>query len=184
MATAAALTGCLIPERFDASIQFKPDGSYNYKYNGSAVHFLAAAAIKEKGSLLAKDEASLQRDAEKANKEPGVKKMAYLGQGRFDVQIDQDVKPGQQVSALKVFTVARDKEGAYVISVLPINDKDRDQLRSFGIKINGKAEVILPSNAKVLSHNATSAPGLLSKAYAWKIDTVDDRPTLRFMLTQ
>ena len=69
---ALSLTACLVPEKFEASISFKPDGAYTYKYDGTAVHFLAAAAIKEKGRLPEKDEAGLKREAENAAKTPGV----------------------------------------------------------------------------------------------------------------
>lgn len=181
---ALGLTACLVPEKFEASIRFKPDGGYTYEYDGTAVHFLAAAAIKEKGRLPEKDEAGLKREAEKAAKAPGVKKMAYKGEGRFDVRIEQDLKPGQQVSTLKMFTITRDKDGAFVVASPAMKDKDRDQLRSLGIKVAGTAEVFLPGNAKVLTHNATGTPGLFSKSYSWKIGAVDDQPSIRFMLPQ
>lgn len=182
-ATAAlSLTACLIPEKFEASARFKPDGSYTYKYDGTAVYFLAAAAIKEKGSLPEKDEAGLRREAKKT-KAPGVKKMAYAGNGRYDVQIEQDLKPGQQVDTVKIFTVVRDKDGVYSVSSAALKDKEHEQLRALGIKVKGKAEVMLPSNAKVLSHNAGSAPGFFSKSYTWNIGNLDDQPSIKFTLS-
>jgi hypothetical protein len=183
-AAALSLSACLLPEKFEASVRFKPDGGYIYKYNGTAVHFLAAAAIKEKGSLPAKDEDGLKREAEKASKAPGVQKMTYTGNGRYDVRIEEDVKPGRQVSTLKIFNITRDRDGTFALAVPPMKDKDRDQLRSLGIKVDGKAEVFLPGNAKVLEHNASGTPGLLSKAYSWKIGAVDDKPMIRFTLAQ
>lgn len=183
-AVALGLTGCLLPEKFKASVIFKPDGGYTYKYEGTAVHFLAVAAIKDKGSLPVKDEDGLKREAEKASKASGVRKMIYTGNGRFDVEIDEDVKAGRQVRTLKIFNITRDKDGVFLLAVPPMKENDRDQLRSFGIKVNGKAEVFLPANAKVLEHNATGTPGLLSKSYSWKIGAVDDRPMIRFTLSQ
>jgi hypothetical protein len=183
-AAALSLSACLLPEKFEASVRFKPDGGYIYKYNVTAVHFLAAAAIKEKGSLPAKDEDGLKREAEKASKAPGVQKMTYTGNGRYDVRIEEDVKPGRQVSTLKIFNITRDRDGTFALAVPPMKDKDRDQLRSLGIKVDGKAEVFLPGNAKVLEHNASGTPGLLSKAYSWKIGAVDDKPMIRFTLAQ
>ncbi|RYE73326.1 MAG: hypothetical protein EOO81_00885 [Oxalobacteraceae bacterium] len=183
-ASALCLTACLVPEKFEASVRFKADGAYVYKYEGSAVHFMAAAAIKQKGSLPAKDEEGLKREAEKAAKALGVQKMNYVGDGRYDIRIEEDVKSGQQVSTLKIFTITRDKEGAYLFAVPPMKDKDRDQLRSLGIKVDGTAEVFLPSNAKVLENNASGTPGLFAKSYSWKIGGVDDRPMIRFVLAQ
>ena len=184
LALTLGLSGCLVPEKFDASVNVKPDGSYTYKYDGSAVHYAAAAAIKEKGKLPEKDEAGLKREAEKAAAAPGVKKMAYRGDGRYDVSIDQELKAGEKVRTLSIFNYSRDKDGAYVIAAQKMNDKDRQNLKSLGIKVDGKFEVLLPSNAKVLSNNASSTPGLLSKAYTWKIGGVDDQPSIRFTLGQ
>ena len=179
---ALGLTACLVPEKFEASIRFNPDGGYTYEYDGTAVHFLAAAAIKEKGRLPDKDEVGLKHEAEKAAKVPGVKKMEYKGDGRFEVQIKQDLKPGQQVNTLKIFTVSRGKDGAFVVAAPTMNGQERDQLRTLGIKIAGTAEVFLPSNAKVLTHNASGTPGIFSKAYSWKIGAVDAQPTIKFLL--
>ena len=181
-AVVLSLTGCLLPEKFEASVNVKPDGGYTYKYEGTAVHLLAAAAIQDKGSLHAKDEDELKRVAEKAAKAPGFRKMTYTGNGRFDVQIDEDVKAGRQTSTLKIFNITRDKDGVFVLAAPPTKEKDRDQLRAFGIKVNGKAEVFLPGNAKVLEHNANGTPGLLSKSYSWKIGAVVDQPMIRFTL--
>ena len=97
LALTLGLSGCLVPEKFDASVNVKPDGSYTYKYDGSAVHYAAAAAIKEKGKLPEKDEVGLKREAEKAAAAPGVKKIAYRGDGRYDVSIDQELKAGEKV---------------------------------------------------------------------------------------
>lgn len=181
-AAAFSLAGCLVPEKFDASIRIKSDSAYVYKYAGSAVHYLAAAAIKQKGSLPEKDEDGLKREADKMSKTPGVQKMSYVGEGRYDIRIEENVASGQQVKSLKIFSITRDKEGAYVLAGPPMKEKDRDQLRALGIKVNGKAEVYLPDNAKVLEQNASGTPGMFSKSYSWKISGVDDRPMIKFML--
>ncbi|GBU15549.1 hypothetical protein AwPolaro_09270 [Polaromonas sp.] len=180
--TVLSLTACLVPEKFETSINFKPDGSYTYKYDGTAVNFLAAAAIQKNGSLPEKDEADLKRETEKEATAPGVKKMTYTGEGRFNVVIEQDLKPGQQGTTLKIFTVTQGKDGVFVVAVPTIKEKDRDQLRALGIKVDGKAAVFLPSNAKVLTHNASGTPGLFSKSYSWRIGALDDQPSIKFTL--
>ncbi len=177
-----SLTGCLVPEKFSASVKVKPDGSYTYKYDGTAVHVMAAAAIQKQGSLSAKDEAGLKQEAQKAANSPGVQKIRYAGGGRYEISIDQELKPGQQASALKVFSVVNGKDGVYTIAPPNMKPKDRDQLKALNIKVNGKAEVFLPENAKVINHNASSTPGLFSKAYTWKIGSMDEQPSIRFTL--
>jgi len=180
--TTLGLSACLVPEKFETAVRFRPDGSYTYQYDGTAVHYLAAAALKETGRLDPKDEDGLRMDAEKGAKAPGVQKMRYTGQGRYEIRIEEEVKAGKPVKSLPIFQLTRDKQGAFLLTVPPLKEKDRQDLRSYGIRIDGKVEVYLPANAKVLEHNASSTPGLLSKSYGWKIGAVDDRPTIRFTL--
>ncbi len=180
---AVFLGGCLVPEKFNASITVKPDGGYTYRYDGTAVHYMAAAAIRKQGSLSSKDDAGLAREAEKAAGNPGVKKIRYTGNGRYDLTIDQDLKAGQQPQTLKIFTFTQDREGIYTIGAAALKPKERDELRSLDIRTNGRFEVVLPANAKVLSQNASSVPGLLSKSYGWKIGSAEEQPSIRFTLT-
>ena len=178
----ATMTGCLAPEKFTASLNVAPDGSSEYRYEGTAVHILAAAAIQKQGSLSAKDEAGLQADAAKSAKAPGVKDMRYLGSGRYQLVIDESLRKGQQATALKLFTMTQAKDGTYTISGPIMKAQDVAQLQTLAIKVDGKAEVTLPPNAKVLSQNATSTPGVFSKTYVWKIGSPADKPQITFTL--
>lgn len=182
LGTALALSACLVPEQFQASATFKPDGSYTYKYDGTAFHALAAMAIKDQGSLSAKDEASLQRDAEKSSKADGVKKLRYMGAGKYEISIERDMKPGQAASIVNVIVVRKAKDGVLSLSSPDLKQKDKDEFKRMGIKIAGMVEVTLPANATVLSHNATKTPGIFSKAYQWKVGALDEKPALTFRL--
>ena len=182
LALAASLAGCLIPEKFSAAVDMKSDGSYTYKYDGTAMHMLAAMAIKKQGALSAKDEAGLKQEADKAAKMPGVRKLDYLGSGRYQVSVDRELKPGQQPDLLKIVSVSKDAAGVFTIAASPLKQKDKDGLKELGIKIGGTLEVRLPANAKVISQNADGTPGLISKAYSWKIGSVDARPEIKFQL--
>ena len=182
LALAASLAGCLVPEKFSAAVEMKPDGSYTYKYDGTATHALAAMAIKKQGALTAKDEAGLKQEADKAAKAPGVRKLDYLGSGRYQVSVDRELKPGQQPDLMKIVSVTKDTAGVFTIAGSPLKQKDKDGLKELGIKIDGTLEVRLPANAKVVSQNADGTPGLISKAYSWKIGSVDARPEIKFQL--
>jgi hypothetical protein len=178
------LSGCLIPEKFTASIAVKPDGAYAYRYEGTAVHFLAAVSIKEKGSLAEREEIGLRQEADKAAKTPGIKKIVYVGNGRYNVAIDQELKVGQQASVLPLFGMTQDNDGVYVISSPAMKAKDVEQLKALNIKVIGEAKVTLPSNAKVIKHNADSTPGFFGNAYSWKIGSIEDQPAIRFTLSR
>lgn len=179
---ALALAGCLVPEKFVASISMKSDGSYTYKYDGSAVHALAAAEIKQSGALSSKDDVAFKKEAEKTSKAKGVRKFSYLGAGRFDLSVERDMQIGQMMDVIKVVSVTKDKSGVITIAPDNLTPKDEKELAGLGIKVDGTVEVRLPSNAQVISQNATATPGLFSKAYSWKIGALDQRPSIKFKL--
>jgi hypothetical protein len=176
----ATLTGCLVPEKFVASVTLKPDASYIYKYDGTAAFAMALLAIRDKGSLPAKDEAGLRADAEKSKKNPLFKKFDYVGQGRYELVLDEQVAEGNQPTQMKFFSVIKDKDSVYSITQLPIKPNDAAQLKTLGVNVNGKFDVVLPSDFVVLSHNAKSAPGVFSKAYSWDIKAVETPVTIKF----
>lgn len=179
----AGLLGCLVPEKFEAAIDVRPDGSYSYKYAGTAIHALAAAQLAKTGKLTDKDEAQLKSDADKATRQGhGFRKLDYLGRGKYNVQVEEERKLGQQIESLKILSVTKEKDGAIVIAGQVLKPKDQSELATLGVKIDGSLAVRLPANAKVLETNATGTPGLLSKAYSWKIGSVDQRPSIKFVL--
>ena len=179
---AVAISGCLVPEKFVASVWMKPDGAYTYKFDGTASHVLAAMAIKKQGSLSTKEEAALKQDADKTAKTNGVRRFNYLGNGHYDISIERELKPGQNSDVMNVVNVRKDKDGVITVATSELRQKDKDDLKSLGISVDGTVEVRLPSNAKVLSHNATGTPGWFRKTYTWKVRAVDERPSIKFQL--
>jgi hypothetical protein len=177
-----SLTACLIPEKFTASFTVKPDGNYVYKYDGTATHLMAASAIKQKGSLSANEETAFKAEAEKASKSDGVRKASYLGGGRYELSLEKDLKIGQIFELMRIASVTKDKAGVFTIESAELKPKDKQGLSELGIKISGTMNVRLPSNAQVISHNADSTPGLISKDYSWKIGGVDQKPVIKFKL--
>jgi hypothetical protein len=178
---AASLSGCLVPEKFSASLDFRPDGSYNYKYEGTAVHALAAAALKQGHQLKKSDEEGLAREAEKGSKIPGVK-VDYLGSGKFKLVTDQHMQLGRSGAVMCIVSATKDPSGVITVSPPTLKADDRKKLAEMGIRVDGKVEIRLPSNAKVVSHNAQDTPGLFNKAYRWKIGSMEDQPSIKFKL--
>lgn len=181
---ALALTACLVPERFTAKVNIQPEGSYSYSYNGTAIHAMAAMQVKKGGGLSAKDEASLKAEAEKLSKASEVKRAAYTGEGRYELQIEGKKNAGEKLHLLDILAVSQDKDGVITIASAEVKQKAAKDLIELGIKINGTLEVSLPKNAEVISHNATSTPQFFGMfgAYSWKIGTIDQRPVMRVRL--
>ena len=177
-----SLTGCLVPEKFVAKVEIQSDGGYSYRYTGTAVHALAAAQIKKTGSLSEKDDAGLKAEADKMAKGQDVRRAAYLGKGRYDLDIQGAKTSGQPVKVLQVLSVSTDKDGLITISSPELKGKEKTQLEELAIVVDGTLEVRLPKNAEVVSSNATSTPTLGMGGYTWKIGKVDQRPVMKVRL--
>ena len=184
--SALILAGCLVPEHFTAAVDIHSDGSYAYRYNGTAIHVFAAMQLKQTGKLSAKDEAGLKAEADKAAKQPDVKKIAYTGNGHYDLQIEGQKKAGQPLKLMDFFSVTTDKDGVMTIASPEIKAKDKQELERLGVKIDGTLEVKLPKNAEIISQNATSVPtffGMFS-TYSWKIGKIDQQLMMKIRLKQ
>lgn len=181
-----ALTGCLVPEKFNASASFKPDGSYRYQFDGTVVNALVLMAKRE-GKYTDQDKAKMQAEIEREAQRPGVKKLKALDDTRYELVFDGELKPGKgrNGNAYEVFHVSdKDWKTRRVLSVSgpQMRPKDQQMMDELGIAPKGKISIVLPDGAKVLSHNATGTPGLLGKAYTWSVGGIKDRPSIEFQL--
>ncbi len=121
-------------------------------------------------------------EAGKNAQKPGVKKFKYLGEGRYELVLEEDLKQGPQSKILEVFTVTRDKAGVYTIAPPALTPKARKELKDVGIQMSGTAQMYLPKNVKVIDTNASDTPGFFNKAYDWKIGASQETPSIRFTL--
>lgn len=182
--SAVLLTGCLIPESFKAKADFASNGDYTFSYDGTAVHAMAAAEEKKTGSLRAQDEEGLKSEATKMKKDPMVQSAEYLGHGRYQLKLLAKKKAGENLKMMDIFSVTHAKDGVITISSPKLSAKDVQELTKLGIKIDGTLEVVLPKNATIISHNATSEPKFfgLFGTYAWKIGSLEQRPEMKIKL--
>ena len=184
LACVALLSGCLIPEHFVAKIEVQPDASYTFHYAGTAVHGLAAAEIKKNGSLSEKSQNGYKLEADKMTKNQEIRRAAYKGNGRYELEIESKKKPGEALRMFDIFTVNTGKDGVMTIASNEVTENSKQALEKLGIIIDGTLEVRLPRNAEIISSNATSTPTFfgLFGAYSWKIGRLDQRPMLKIKL--
>ncbi|MES2349203.1 MAG: hypothetical protein V4641_16700 [Pseudomonadota bacterium] len=183
-AVSMLLTGCLIPERFNAKAEFQPDGSYSFTYAGTAVHAMAAMQLAKAGKLTATDDESLEREVAALKRNPDVRRATYKGNGRYELALESKRKSGQALDVLSIFTVRTGKDGVITIASGELDEKGKKQLAQLGIKLDGTLDITVPKNAEVLSHNATSAPSLfgLVGTYSWKIGSIEQRPLMKIRM--
>ena len=187
LACCTALTGCLVPEKFTASADFKPDGSYRYQFDGTVVNALAAMEIQKNGKLNDAEKAKIKKALDKEASQPGMQKLQAMSDTRYALKYDGELKPSDKRSGSPYFVFhvsTREWKERRVLTVSgpQIKPKDQKELESLGIKPNGKIAVTLPADAKVLQHNANGTPGMLSKAYTWNVGSLGDKPSIQFQL--
>jgi len=172
-----------VPEKYESTITVRPDGSYNYKFDGTVADLASLIAIKYNGQLTQKDEDALAKRAQSTKKGQAIRSLRYVGNGRFEAVVDAD-SSASEVHAIPggLMAVRRSKDGTFTISAPVMKPKDVEELKSMGVKPNGVIRVLLPADANVESHNASGTPGLLSKAYTWRVTSLEDMPRITFKL--
>jgi len=176
-----ALVGCFIPEQFDAKVVVNKDGSYTFSYDGTLT-FAPALAAAKKGELKTKDEEFFKQEVAKIAREPGFKKVDYVGNGRYKVLVEKNGKPGEPHYFLskesKIFAIIQQQDGTILVSAIRPDKKAIQGLNSIGAKIDGILTVSVASGAKVIKHNAQSQPSLfgLLGGYKWQIKSPDENP--------
>lgn len=185
-ATACALlSGCLVPEKFDASISFNKDGTYVYRYSGTAANGNALRDMKMKGKLDAQAEEEVKAFAQelaKDNKE--VKEIEYQGNARYRLETEETLRVGQKSSLIPLVKVLHGKGGTIVVASPRFREKDKAMLQDAGVKVEGTLKVTLPSGAKVVDQNADETPGWFSRTYEWKIGKIDKAPRIEFRMPE
>lgn len=185
IALSTILTGCFLPERFDASVNVSSDGSYTFHYAGITAFVPVLMDIARTGTAPSSN-ANLQMSAEaaKMSKAPDVRKSNYIGNGRFDLEIAGDRKPGQLASVLDAIRISTGKDGVLSISSVGLKPSEKAELQKLGLSMNGKFVVTLPKGAEVLASNATSGPNVINQSvsYTWLIGSVETRPTMQVRL--
>ena len=181
------MTACWIPEKFNAKINVKKDGSYTFVYDGIITHALAAAAHKD-GSFSKKDEKEFEEEMTKEfQKDTDIKTAKYIGGGSYKILYKNSGTvdtPFYFFSDLdKIFSISRDKNGTVEITGTKLTEKDIKKLEEIKVTFDGELEV--ETNAQVIEQNASSKPILfgLIGCYKWRIKSIrDPRPYMRIRL--
>lgn len=153
-ATAALLVGCLIPGLYRQG-RCAPDASFSYLFEGTAVDAMGMMKLKTRPAER-KDQQGLAAEAQQMSSEPDVKKAVYNGNARFTLEIAGQRIAGESLRLLDMFSVQTDKDGVMTIAAKPLKEKEKSDFSQLGINVNGKLKVRLPSNAEVISQNASA----------------------------
>lgn len=177
------LSGCLVPEKFAASVEFKDDLSYSYSYEGTTAFVPALMEMAQKKGISAQSEAKMRADAQKYKADhPDIKTLDYDGNGRFKTNIEGRKPPGATTQLLDTLVIGKDKQGNQAV-IAKMQAKDVAPFKDLGMNIDGKLVVKLPSKAKILQTNGTTTKGLFGlgpTSVEWVVQKAEQRPQLFF----
>lgn len=182
--SALLLAGCYAPENFNAQLDFDDDGSYTFHYKGNLAYVPLIVDMQKKNMSTDKEKQVAQDHLAKIKKDGNVKSAEYIGKGRYKLEIEEKLKPGEKLNFMGFFSVVHAKDGSIKVSTSEVKQKDKGSLESLGLNVNGTLSVSVPKNAKVLSSNADSTPTLGIGDYKWNIKSLSDNANMVLAITK
>lgn len=179
--SAVLLSGCFLPEKFSATVKVNDDGSYSYKYSGTAAFFPALlSSNKKKGGLSPQEEKSFDEQVLRYAATHKFKKTKALGNGHYEIEIDDSRSAGQSAGILDTVNIVSSGE-TLSISAIAVSERDKSELAKLDFKINGRLEVTIPDKAEILKTNGTPVSKFFGsgKTYRWDIGSIENRPYLQ-----
>ncbi len=174
------LSGCYIPIRFDAEIELHRTGAFDMKFDGYLAKVELYKALKEKKISPAEERKQIEYIKSDFARDPSVKKYKYFKQGHFKVNWHRngDLIRSKSVSFFNstseyIIGIRFNKKNRRItMTTKSVKKSARKQLRDIGLDWSGKIRVF--TDAKVLSHNATSVKknkrlGGRFMTYSWDI---------------
>ena len=174
VALAALLAGCYMPTDFQADLRIKPDGNYNFRYQGQLIHVPLLEKLQserlsqeEESRRVTAIERDLARDA-------GFKEIAYVDRGTFRVRYERVGNILQQRTYYfvrqnaRILAIERHKDGTIRIYGDKPNTQNGEQLEDRGIVMRGRFRV--QTEGQVTRHNADSVRDGPAAIYIWQVD--------------
>ena len=192
LAFALFAAGCYLPVRFDAEIEVHRTGHYGIQFDGYIVELpLYESLFKQKvgGSEEEKKVETVKTDFKR---DRGTKDIQYHRRGIFRVkwQDQGDLLKAKMVTFIRrnaaMLTVSyADTTGLVSIYGASLTTENVERIAALGLGSEG--EIRLHTDAKVVTHNATSVAdnpkkGPNFKTYTWKIAGFEIPPKMTIAL--
>ena len=171
---AAALSGCYMPADFQSDLRIKPDGNYNFRYQGRLIH--VPLLEKLQSGPLSREEltervAAIERDLAR---DAGFKEIAYIDDGAFRVRYERVGNIRRQKSYnfvrqnARILSIEMLRDGTIRIFGDKPNTQIGKRLEDRGVVMRGRFRV--QTEGQVTRHNADSVRGGPAAIYVWQVD--------------
>jgi hypothetical protein len=183
------LAGCLAPEKFKAEIT-----TSGYEYRMRIESTLAdprAVMAAAEGRLSEQDDEAARRLAAKDAHLPGFERLAYVGEGRFELVVNLAGSleaagaavgfPNTRAGAggQNYITIHRLEDGTILISSPETTAQNLAQLEQLPFRPSGTVRIVPDPADRVVEHNADRAASFLDRAYVWNLDSWADQIFIR-----
>lgn len=171
---ALLLAACMVPEKFTATYEIKPNGDYTFVYDGTmvdAVSRMAKSESAQKGASMP-DQKDIQAMLDEFKADPRVVEFEAQGDETYQARLEEkgNIKEAGKVyflsKDLRCWTLAYNPDKNTVsLTVSPVKSKDLDKL---SIKLDGEFEI--STDCKILSSTVDLDESLLGSTYSFKIN--------------
>ena len=179
----------LAPEKFDANVSIRANGSYSYSYHGTLI-FVPALIQASRVGFLGPDLDAHLKNATAQLRQEGFEKADYLGRGRYAVVLQRS-RAGDESSyfpsrEMPIFSIRPQPNGAIMIAGSRPDATAPCQLIGTEAEIDGRLIVTLERGATVLNHNAENKLSALDhfSEYHWRIKSPDADPFMTVLPAQ
>ncbi|HYG87459.1 MAG TPA: hypothetical protein VD978_14465 [Azospirillum sp.] len=177
----ALLSGCLLPDRFDATLTLGAD-SATLNYRGELVA-VSAYADATSGKLSAVEDEKVTREALDAvasdvRKDEGTMEAAFLGKGRATASVhwtQPNPAVGAKTSFADLVAIRRQGDGALEVVTPALKDRDRAQLTRMGLG-GASGRLCIKTTGSVVESNAQATPAEPGGCHGWTIEVLKDQP--------
>lgn len=173
---ALLVSGCLLPDKYDAEISLSADGSFEARLDGEGTMVMGYFDYLKPNADKARLDRSMADFETEVNKDKAYA-VRHKGNARFDVKYRQKGKVPENIAPAEIFfdfiKISRTNDG-YVIRSANADKAEQAKLRKAGVTSVGT--VCIKTDMTVVEHNADSTPWLFSKCYKWKdLDALSER---------
>lgn len=173
------LCGCFLPEDIEADITVH-GYDLDVQMKGRVIYAYIAPDVAQGYIIPEGEEEILKRGEEELSAMPGVQSFRYIGQARYDFDIDlsQTLTPNDAIFGFPLtdnkeksrnfLSIERSENGLITIMSPAPNAKAGADLDRIGLTVAAQVRV-LTSN-RVVSHNADIAPVSANEPYVWTIN--------------
>jgi len=178
-AVCALLSGCLLPDRFDATLEVGAERA-TLDYRGELV---AMSAYADAAKLTPAEDEKAVREALDAvaadvRKDGGTVDYAPLGKGRAKAAVTwtQPLPPvGEKTTFADLVAIRRQADGSLEIVTPALKDRDRAQLAKMGLG-DAAGRLCVKTAGTVVESNAQTKPETAGGCWGWSITVLKDAP--------